>query len=59
MHQVAKSWLAILRFAGRKLLRTYFKSPVQITTSGTGNYEMTFDRGKDGRISRATLKPRK
>jgi hypothetical protein len=25
-------------------------SPVRITTGGAGDYEMTFDRGKNGRI---------
>ena len=33
-------------------------SPVRITTGGAGDHEMTCARGKDGRISRAVLKPR-
>jgi hypothetical protein len=32
--------------------------PVRITGSA-GSYDMAFERGANGRISRATLKPRK
>jgi hypothetical protein len=33
-------------------------SPVQITTSGAGNFELAFDRSANGRINRVTIKPR-